>query len=118
MKSTQFCTAAAAALIVAGIGSAAAQNEEPPPQFTQAFLEDPQNITAGAEIWTAQCRHCHGSSAYPGKAPKLKPRRYQPEFVYSRVTDGFRKMPAWKAIYNREQRMHVVAYILSSEFSP
>lgn len=100
-----------------GLGSAVAQSEAPP-EFTAAFLTDAQNIAAGAEIWSAQCRHCHGASAYPGKAPKLKPGRYKPEFVYVRVTDGFGKMPAWKSIYNQEQRMHIVAYVLSSEFSP
>jgi len=88
------------------------------PEFTQEFLNDAGNISAGAEIWTNQCRHCHGSSAYPGKAPKLKPSRYKPGFVYARVTNGFGKMPAWKDIFSLEQRMHVVAYVLSSEFSP
>jgi hypothetical protein len=34
------------------------------------------------------------------------------------VTDGFRKMPPWKEIYNREERMSVVAYVKSGDFSP
>ena len=124
MTPTQFCGAVACcALVFIGIGKvggAAAQSAEveAPPEFTEEFLKDAQNITAGGEIWSTQCRHCHGNSAYPGKAPKLKPRRYKPEFVYSRVTNGFGKMPAWKAVYNREQRMNVVAYVLSSDFSP
>ncbi|MDH3715649.1 MAG: cytochrome c [Gammaproteobacteria bacterium] len=124
MTPTQFCAAAVCGSIIvitsSGIGGALAQNaeDETLPEFTEEFLADAQNITAGAEIWQAQCRHCHGNSAYPGKAPKLKPRRYKPEFVYIRVTNGFGKMPAWKAVYNRDQRMDVVAYILSSEFSP
>ena len=111
MKPTKFSAAVACgALMVigsSGIGGVAAQNAdaEALPEFTEEFLADGQNIAAGAEIWQTQCRHCHGNSAYPGKAPKLKPRRYKPEFVYLRVTNGFGKMPAWKAIFNREQRM-------------
>ena len=65
-----------------------------------------------------QCRHCHGRSAYPGKAPKLKPRKYTPEFVFDRVTNGFRKMPAWKEVYSADERRAIVAYVLSREFSP
>ena len=121
MRPTKFCAAAACAMFLAsGVFGATLQAAEAEaiPEFTQEFLADASNISAGAEIWTNQCRHCHGSSAYPGKAPKLKPGRYKPEFVYVRVTNGFGKMPAWKDIFNLEQRMNVVAYVLSSEFSP
>ena len=90
----------------------------PSPEFTKAYLDDAKHQKVGEELWQDQCRHCHGASAYPGKAPKLKPGRYKPEFVYVRVTNGFGKMPAWKDVFSLEQRMHVVAYVLSSEFSP
>ena len=96
----------------------AAKGSKPPVPFTSAFLGAEDNINAGGEIWGAQCRHCHGAKAYPGKAPKLKPGNYEPDFVYRRVTDGFRKMPAWTDEYSDEERMQVVAYILSSSFSP
>ena len=69
-------------------------------------------------MWEGQCRHCHGKAAYPGKAPKLKPRRYKPDFVYDRVSNGFRKMPGWKDVYSVDERMAVTAYILSRQFSP
>lgn len=69
-------------------------------------------------VWDEQCRHCHGNSAYPGKAPKLKPGAYTPDFVYDRVTYGFRAMPPWKDVYNLQQCMAVVAYIKSDSFSP
>ncbi len=100
--------------------TATAEATEPqaPPEFTDAVLSDQAIITAGGEIWTAQCRHCHGANAYPGKAPKLKPRRYKPEFVFDRVTNGFRKMPAWKDVYTRDELVAVVAYIKSKKFSP
>ncbi len=108
--------------LVASIGAAAiaavAAAAGTPAALTEAYLNKPENITAGKAVWEEQCRHCHGSSAYPGKGPKLKPRRYKPGFVYDRVTNGFRKMPAWKEIYSDEERMAVVAYILSRKFSP
>lgn len=88
------------------------------PEFTEAFLSDPANYQLGTTVWGEQCRHCHGRDAYPGKAPRLKPRRYTADFVYDRVTNGFRKMPAWGEIFTEEERMSVVAYILSDDFSP
>ena len=94
------------------------QKSVPPVPFTPEFLSNETNISVGGEHWAAQCRHCHGAKAYPGKAPKLKPGKYKPDFVYRRVTDGFRKMPAWKDTYTDEERMQIVAYILSGSFSP
>ncbi len=90
----------------------------PPVPFSEEYLASTTNIDVGGEIWAAQCRHCHGAKAYPGKAPKLKPAKYKPDWVYSRVTDGFRKMPAWKDEYSDDERMKIVAYIMSGSFSP
>ena len=86
--------------------------------FTPEFLADAEHIAAGKEIWQGQCALCHGARAYPGKAPKLKPKRYTPNFAYDRITNGFRKMPAWKDVYDDEERMDLVAWILSRKFSP
>lgn len=96
----------------------AADGDQPIPEFTQDFLNDPANIELGRRVWEEQCRHCHGKDAYPGKAPKLQPRKYTPAFVYHRVTYGFRGMPAWKDVYSEEERMAVVAWVLSERFSP
>lgn len=98
--------------------AAASAPEEPPPTFDKAFLSSPKALAAGKEVWDQQCRHCHGNSAYPGKAPKLTPGTYTPDFVYDRVTYGFRKMPPWKDVFTIEQRKAVVAYIKSDGFSP
>ena len=95
-----------------------ANAQELAPAFTDDVLKNSSYIESGQQVWDGQCRHCHGNSAYPGKAPKLKPSSYQPDFVYDRVTNGFRKMPAWKDIFNEKQRVGVTAYIMSSEFSP
>ena len=92
--------------------------QELPIKFTDTVMKDPAYIESGKQVWDGQCRHCHGNSAYPGKAPKLKPSSYQPDFVYDRVTNGFRKMPAWKDIFTEKQRVGVTVYIMSSEFSP
>ena len=86
--------------------------------FSEAYLGDQVNIDAGKALWQKQCRHCHGRSSYPGKAPKLKPSRYTADFIYDRVTYGFRKMPAWEKVYSQKERMAVVAFVLSEQFSP
>ena len=91
---------------------------ESTPAFTAAVMQDPANVEAGKQVWDGQCRHCHGNSAYPGKAPKLKPSNYQADFVYDRITNGFRKMPAWKAVFSLQQRIGVTAFIMGDEFMP
>ncbi len=113
-------TLISAAVLTLGLaGLAPAQDVSTPPvPFTEEFLADAANIEAGGVIWGEQCTHCHGAKAYPGKAPKLKPVRYEPDFVYRRVTDGFRKMPGWADVYTDEERMQIVAYVLSDEFRP
>ena len=97
---------------------AEAASDEPVPEFTDAFMASAEAIGNGGENWGKQCRHCHGNSAYPGKAPKLTPSRYEPEFVFDRLTNGFRKMPAWKTVFTLEERMNIVAYVMSNKFSP
>ncbi|HEX2257269.1 MAG TPA: cytochrome c [Afifellaceae bacterium] len=97
---------------------AGAAEEEEMPDLSAEVLEDPEMIATGEAVWQEQCRHCHGRSAYPGKAPRLRPSRYEPEFVYHRVTYGFRGMPAWQDVYSEEERVAVTAYILSRQFSP
>lgn len=88
------------------------------PDFSDAYMANADAINTGDVLWAKQCRHCHGNSAYPGKAPKLKPARYTPDFVFDRITNGFRKMPAWKSVFTLEERSGLVAYILSDKFSP
>ncbi|MBL4893194.1 MAG: cytochrome c [Rhizobiaceae bacterium] len=107
-----------ALLIAAGFGPVEALADDAPVEFTEAYLNDPANFEQGKEIWFEQCTHCHGFKAYPGKAPKLKPKRYTPAFVYRRVTKGFKKMPAWEEVYEKEELMAVVAYVKHRKFSP
>ena len=108
-------------LFLLGLPAAAQQKaatEEKMPTFDRKFLSDPAVIQAGKAVWDAQCTHCHGANAYPGKAPKLNPGQMEPDFIYHRVTYGFGKMPAWKDVFSLKDRMAVVAYIKSAEFWP
>jgi mono/diheme cytochrome c family protein len=97
---------------------APAEPDEPVPTFAAEFLRDAKVIAAGQEVWQQQCRHCHGNSAYPGKAPKLSPGSLDPVYIFDRVTYGFKGMPSWRHVFTRDQRMSVVAYIKSDGFSP
>jgi len=110
------CVFATAAVAMAE--EATKQSTEELVDFSDAYLSEPTNIEAGKVVWEKQCRHCHGKAAYPGKAPKLKPYKYEADFVFDRVSNGFRKMPGWKEVFSKEERMNVVAYILSDKFSP
>lgn len=108
-------------LSMGGPGNAADEAEGegvPPPSLPEQVLSDPKVISAGEELWKDQCAHCHGSRAYPGKAPKLQPRRYKPEFVWDRIYNGFRGMPPWRDVYTDEEVVAIVAYVLSDDFFP
>jgi mono/diheme cytochrome c family protein len=118
--------AAASALAIGALAPTQAQQadakaapaEEPVPKFDPDYLSQEANIKVGQTVWSNQCRHCHGNSAYPGKAPKLNPGALAPEFIFDRVTYGFRAMPSWKDVFTTEERKAVVAYIKSPSFSP
>ena len=121
MWKSLFCLALVADFALplsAGDAEAAKKKSKPPVPFTDEMLTDQARIDAGKVIWQEQCAHCHGSKAYPGKAPKLKPTRYKAGFVYRRATDGFRKMPSFKDVYDDNQRMDVEIFIRSKQFSP
>jgi mono/diheme cytochrome c family protein len=97
-------------------GGTPANGPAPPVEFTKEFLGDPKNVQRGRVVWQARCQFCHGKMAYPGKAPKLDPPRYTPDFVYDRVANGFQGMPPWRHEYSVDELKSVVAYVLSREF--
>jgi mono/diheme cytochrome c family protein len=97
-------------------GGAPANGPVPPVEFTPDFLSDPKNVQKGRVVWQARCQFCHGKAAYPGKAPKLDPSRYTPQFVYDRVANGFQGMPPWRHEFSVDDLKSVVAYVLSREF--
>lgn len=86
--------------------------------FSDEFMADRANFDAGKKIWFAQCAHCHGYKAYPGKAPKLKPAKYKPEFIFKRVYKGFKKMPSWNDVFTIDEIRQVVTYIKGQGFAP
>jgi mono/diheme cytochrome c family protein len=94
------------------------EKRDPPPPLPAAALKDQKLVSAGEALWKENCAHCHGSKAYPGKAPKLQPHKYKPEFVWDRVHNGFKDMPAWKELYSPEQVISLVAWVMSEDFWP
>ncbi len=108
---------ALALLIGLGLALGGAPSHADEPEFTEDYLNDPANIEHGKELFQAQCNKCHGKGAYPGKAPKLKPRKISAEDIYLRITYGWRKMPPWEDIYSDEERMALTAYLKSPIFS-
>ncbi|MGH6924416.1 MAG: c-type cytochrome [Propylenella sp.] len=92
---------------------------EEPPAFSEEFLKDAKNVEMGKVVWET-CAGCHGARAYPGKAPKLRPRRYTPEFVFHQATFGSKngKMPPFGDAFTRDERMAVVSWVLSKQFTP
>jgi mono/diheme cytochrome c family protein len=86
--------------------------------FTAEFMDNPDHIALGQQLWARRCRLCHGKDTYPGSGPPLQPWKYQPEFVYDRITNGFRGMPALKEEFSEAERKAIVAFVLSRKFSP
>ncbi len=108
----------AAAIAAATLPPPPSSEEEEVPEFTESYLTTAEAITTGDGLWGKQCRHCHGNSAYPGKAPKLTPASYTADFVFDRITNGFKKMPGWKSVFTLDERKALTAYVLSDKFSP
>lgn len=104
-----------AALASASSSQRAAAQE---PEFTEAYLNDRDNIEHGRELWKQQCVKCHGRSSYPGKAPKLEPDGLSAEEIYLKTTYGFGNMPAWEDVFSDDERMAITAYMKSDVFSP
>ena len=92
---------------------------EEPPAFTDEFLNDPANFEIAKTVW-GTCGGCHGSRAYPGKAPKLRPKLYSPEFIFHQATFGSKngKMPPFGDVFTKEERMAVAAWVISTDFTP
>lgn len=99
-----------------GATAAGADEGELPP-FPSELLNQPEYIAIGKGVFGQICKFCHGKSAYPGKAPKLNPSRYTPEFVFDRVTNGFRGMPSFREQFTEKERQGVTVFVMSKEFS-
>lgn len=114
-KSLRVAVVVAAAAMATGLPALAQDSALPP--FPRDLLDNPEQVALGVDVFQRTCKFCHGKAAYPGKAPKLNPSRYQPEFVYDRVTNGFRGMPPLKDMLSEKERQAVTVYIMSKDFS-
>ena len=86
-------------------------------ELTEEFMSSEENIELGRTLFQKRCKFCHGKGAYPGKAPKLKPKKLTAEQIYLRVAYGFRAMPGWEHEFDDHELMSLTAYIKSPVFS-
>ena len=87
-------------------------------ELTEEFLNDPGADRAGARSCSrAECSQCHGKSAYPGKAPKLNPKKLTPEDVYLRMPTGCARCRRGRTCFTDEELMAITAYVKSNRFS-
>jgi len=110
---------AAVCMVVIGVSKrthGAAGDEPAEEPFPPGIVGNPEYIEIGKEVFAKQCKFCHGKGVYPGKAPQLDPPKYTPEFIFDRVTNGYKSMPPWKEVFSTKERQGVVAYILSRAF--
>ena len=87
-------------------------------ELTEEFMNDQENVNLGQQLWRQQCVKCHGAGSYPGKAPKLNPKKMAPDEIYLKTTYGFGKMPPWEHVFSDHERMAITAYMKSDRFSP
>jgi len=108
---------AAMSLTVTMQGVPAVADDAPPlPPFPKDALGNREYIEIGKQVFDKRCKFCHGKGVYPGKAPKLEPSRYTPEFIFDRVTHGYKAMPSWSHEFSTKELQGVTAYVLSRDF--
>ncbi|MGH1477829.1 MAG: c-type cytochrome [Geminicoccales bacterium] len=104
-----------AAIVAISLSMATVEADET--GLTEEFMTNDENIQLGRTLFQKRCKFCHGKGAYPGKAPKLKPKKLSTEEVFTRITYGFRAMPGWEHEFDDHERMSLTAYIKSPIFS-
>ncbi len=79
-------------------------------------LSNPESVAEGNKKFHSICAYCHGSSGVGGKGKKLQGRTFEADFLFERITDGFKgastNMPSWRKL-PEETRWQLVAYIMS-----
>lgn len=77
-------------------------------------LKDPAVIKEGAALYSGNCTfYCHGKEGMAGRGPKLRGRRFDKEYLFNVLSNGWNVMPAFKGRLTDEQIWKLVAYILS-----
>ena len=107
--------ALALAVIIASGNPAGSNAQEL--EFPEEFMTDMTVIREGRDLFQRQCGHCHGSRAYPGKAPRLRPDRYDADFVFWVIQGGYGNMPSMGEIFDDEETKKIVAWVKSNIFS-
>jgi mono/diheme cytochrome c family protein len=107
-------------VVVAGVpvaGIVRAQGMRQPPAATTKppfDLDDREVVTEGARRFSATCTgYCHGREGRVSRAPKLRGKTYDPNYLYARIANGFPPMPAFQTVLPPEEIWKLVAYILS-----
>jgi len=83
-------------------------------------LDDRAAIDEGAHRFSASCTgYCHGREGRVSRAPKLRGKTYEPNFLYARIAQGSPGgatglvMPAFQTMLPPEEIWKLVAYIMS-----
>jgi mono/diheme cytochrome c family protein len=83
-------------------------------------LDDADAIAEGAKRFSASCTgYCHGREGRVSRAPKLRGKTYDPNFLYGRISNGLPSgqtglpMPAFATMLPPEEIWKLVAYIMS-----
>ena len=83
-------------------------------------LDDPDAIAEGAKRFSASCTgYCHGREGRVSRAPKLRGKTYEADFLYARIAQGSPGgasglvMPAFQTMLPPEAIWKLVAYLMS-----
>jgi len=78
-------------------------------------LSDQKVIDEGARLFGQTCTHyCHGKDGGASRAPKLRGRNLEPDYVYARITKGTPNgMPAFGTAMPEETIWKLVAFVVS-----
>jgi mono/diheme cytochrome c family protein len=108
---------AIAALIAGAAAAASAQGMRPPPAIARVppfDLKNPETIGEGARLFQQNCTgYCHGKEGRLSRAPSLRGRPFEPDYLYGRIANGWPPMPAYQTIFPPETIWRLVAYIMS-----
>jgi mono/diheme cytochrome c family protein len=94
-----------------------AQGMRPPPSggLVPPFdLRDDAAVADGRRLFQQNCTgYCHGREGRISRAPKLRGRQFESEYLYARIANGFPPMPAYRTLLSGEDIWKLVAYIHS-----
>lgn len=93
------------------------------PKSSQLATVDqtPEAVTAGEEVYKANCVACHGAELQGGIGPSLVDSTWihgsKPEEIVATITNGVaaKGMPTWGPILGNEKVGEVAAYIISKQ---